>query len=157
MWRHHFCLKLIFCLRLETEISKEKKRLFCFLDTDFLKTTNISWMITIRPKWTGVDMYKFLCIPVNAQMNLRASTYYRGVRGLAPQKESWFLDSLWRVLGVFSTTVSVHYFTKLSLDLHDFFSVWLTFSNQGVLTPNLSNQGARMKIKESENLKKSFW
>ena len=31
------------------------------------------------------------------------------------------LDRMWCVLGVFS--VSVNYFPKISLDLHDFFSV----------------------------------
>ena len=41
---------------------------------------------------------------------------------------------------MFSTTVSVHYFTKISLDLHDV----LAFNT------NFSNQWVRMKIKQSD-------
>jgi len=56
-------------------------------------------------------------------MNMSVRKYSKGVWGMF----SRFLDSLWCVLGMFSTTVLVHYFTKILLDLHDFLSILLTF------------------------------
>ena len=67
-------------------------------------------------------------------MNLSVRKYSRGCGGMLPENKSL------ACFGMFSTTVSVHYFTKMSLDLHDV----LAFNT------NFSNQGVRMKIKQSD-------
>ena len=65
-------------------------------------------------------------IAVKARMNLRVRTYSR--EGRAGWGGEYGDNSIPRssvvCLRVFSTKVSVNYFTKISLDFHSFFSVW---------------------------------
>ena len=78
-------------------------------------------------------------------MNLRVRKYSRGVQACSPEKDLIPRSSV-VCFGVFSATVSVNYYTSISLD--GFKGLKLFKSRRR--TPIISNQRVLTKIKENE-------